>query len=50
MKKFKRFITDFAPILIGLLLTFFTLWLSKTIFEAIINSNMPDWVKYILLK
>lgn len=50
MKKFKRFITDFAPILIGLLFTFVAIWLSKTIFEAIINSNMPDWLKYILLK
>lgn len=38
------------PILGMVAVVIVALFLSKTIFEAVINSDMPDWLKYILLK
>lgn len=54
MKKFIKKVTDFIvmifPFLVGAVIVVFCLFLSKVLFEAIVNSNMPDWLKYVLLK
>ena len=36
--------------LIAIVIVGACIFISKILFEAIINSNMPDWLKYILLK
>lgn len=54
MKKFVEWVTNFIvvmfPFLMVIVILAVCLFLSKTIFEAIINSDMPDWLKYVLLK
>ena len=54
MKKFIEKVTDFIvmifPLLMVLAILAVCLFVSKVMFEAIVNSNMPDWLKYILLK
>ncbi len=26
------------------------IWFGKVVFEAIVSSNLPDWLKYMLLR
>lgn len=37
-------------ILFYVLVIVFAVWISKTIFDAVYYSDMPTWLKYILLK
>lgn len=41
---------DILQILFYLLVIVFAIFISKTIFEAIYYSDMPTWLKYILLQ
>ena len=50
IEKVRGFIAMILPLLVVIVIIAVCLFLSKTIFEAIVNSNMPDWLKYILLK
>lgn len=50
MKKIKHLFGAILPWIVIIAIAFFSIWLTKTIFETVINSDMPDWLKYILLK
>lgn len=49
MKKLKHLFGAILPWIVFIAIIVFSLWLSKTIFETVINSDMPDWLKYVLL-